>query len=361
MCTLCSLNTTQPTDFAGRMVEMLNHAAIIQMISLGHRTGLFDGMIGFPPSTSQEIADSLGLEERYVREWLGAMATGHIVDHDPEAGTFWLPQDHADLLTRMSDHNMAVVAQFMPVLASVETDIVECFKEGGGVPYARYPRFHEVMAELSGMTIVSPLIDHVLPVSPGLVEQLDEGIDVLDVGCGRGMALVKMAERFPNSRFVGFDLSEEAVAFARECAIKHGLNNIRFEVRDLTTFHEPDSYDLVTAFDSIHDQADPASVLSGIAASLRQGGQFFMQDIGGASDIAGNMEVPLSPFMYTVSCMHCMTVSLAQGGVGLGAKWGEQLACTMLEDAGFDDVAVCRLEHDVLNAYYIARTENTAA
>lgn len=355
MCTLCSLNTTKPTDFAGRIVEMLNHAAIVQMISVGHRTGLFDGMIGFRPSTSQEIADSLGLNERYVREWLGAMVTGGIVDHDPEAGTFWLPEEHGDLLTRMSDNNMAVVAQFMPVLAGVESDIVECFRDGGGVPYSRYPRFHEVMAELSAMTIVSPLIDHVLPVSPGLVEQLDCGIDVLDVGCGRGLALIKMAQRFPESRFVGFDLSEDAIGFARERAADLGLTNIRFETRDLTAFSEPGSFDLITAFDAIHDQKDPSSVLAGVAASLRKGGRFLMQDIGGSSDIAGNMEVPLSPFMYTVSCMHCMTVSLAQGGVGLGAKWGEQLAGEMLAQAGFGQVEVCRLEHDVLNAYYIAQ------
>ncbi|MCA9299581.1 MAG: hypothetical protein KDA28_10970, partial [Phycisphaerales bacterium] len=155
MCTLCSIRTDTPTDFASRMVDILNHAGIVQMISVGHRTGLFDALDGDQPRTCADIASTHGFDERYVREWLGTMVTGGIVDHDPAQGTFWLPAEHADLLTRRSAHNLGLVTQFLPVLAGVEDQIVECFRQGGGVPYSAFPRFHDVMAEMSDMIVVS--------------------------------------------------------------------------------------------------------------------------------------------------------------------------------------------------------------
>lgn len=355
MCTLCSALPVGTADFSDRMADMLNHAAVVQMVSVGHRTGLFDAMDRIGPATVSGIAIEAGLNERYVREWLGAMVTGLVVDHDPEKDTFWLPGDHAAFLTRRAaPNNMAAVSQFVPVLAGVEDEIVECFRRGGGVPYESFPRFHEVMAEESGQTVLGHLFESILPLVPGIEDRLASGIDVLDVGCGRGLALLAMAERFPASRFRGWDLSPEAIAFGTEQAENRGLDNIVFEARDLTGFAQPEAFDFITAFDAIHDQKDPASVLRGVARSLRRGGVFLMQDIAGSSDIAGNIGKPFSPFMYTISCMHCMTVSLAQGGVGLGAKWGEQLARTMLFEAGFREIETRRFEHDPMNAYYVA-------
>ena len=356
MCTTLCSKQVSTEGFAERVVGMLNSAALVQMISIGHRTGLFDVMDRLPPSTSAQIAGAAGLYERYVREWLGAMVTGGIVDHDPVARTFELPAEHAALLTRRAaPDNLAVTTQFLPLLAQVEDRVVECFNHGGGVPYAAYPRFHEVMAEESDQTVIGGLFDHILPLAPDLETRLAEGIDVLDVGCGRGRAMLAMAQRFPRSRFAGYDLSEEAIVYARRQAAERGLDNVRFEVRDLSSFAEPGRFDLITAFDAIHDQAAPADVLRGIAHSLRTGGLFLMQDIAGASDIASNMDAPLAPFTYTISCMHCMTVSLAQGGAGLGAAWGEELAGQMLREAGFTDITVQHLEHDIINAYYLAR------
>ena len=240
------------------------------------------------------------------------------------------------------------------MLGGVEDEVVRCFREGGGVPYASYPRFHEVMAEESDQTVAAALLEHILPLAPGLIERLESGIDALDVGCGRGHAVLALAARFPRSRFVGVDLSEEAIAHARALAEKQGLTNASFEARDLTGFAPERTFDLVTAFDAIHDQKDPASVLAGVARAVAPGGLFLMQDIAGSSDVSKNIGGPLSTFIYTISCMHCMTVSLAQGGVGLGAAWGEELAESMLRDAGFREVTVNRLEHDVMNAFFIA-------
>jgi 2-polyprenyl-3-methyl-5-hydroxy-6-metoxy-1,4-benzoquinol methylase len=315
---------------------------------------LFDAMVGLQPSTSEQIATAAGLKERYVREWLAAMVVGRIVEHNPEDETYYLPQEHAAFLTRVaSPDNIAVTAQLIPLMGSVEDGIVESFKNGGGVPYSAFPRFHEVMAEDSGQTVVAALTDHILPLVPGLIKRLESGIEVLDVGCGSGRALNLMARMFPNSRFVGYDFSEEAIARARTEAKEHGTTNVRFEVKDAAVLDEKARYDLITTFDAIHDQADPAAVLKGIAAALKEDGVYLMQDIAGSSHLHNNLDHPIAPLLYTVSTMHCMTVSLAQGGEGLGTMWGEEKAREMLEEAGFKKVEVKQLPHDIFNNYFI--------
>jgi SAM-dependent methyltransferase len=133
------------------------------------------------------------------------------------------------------------------------------------------------------------------------------------------------------------------------------LRNARFEDRDAATLDGDPSFDFITTFDSIHDQADPAAVLRGIAHSLNHGGSYLCVDIAASSDVADNATHPAGPFLYAFSTMHCMTVSLAGGGAGLGSVWGEQLAVRMLAEAGFGDVDVRRVEGDFINNYYICR------
>jgi 2-polyprenyl-3-methyl-5-hydroxy-6-metoxy-1,4-benzoquinol methylase len=349
-----TINLAKAEAFADQMLDTLNKAAAALMISVGHRTELFDTLADLPPATSERVAKAAGLNESYVREWLGAMVTARIVDYDPAGGTYFLPREYAAFLTRAaSPNNLAATAQFIPVLASVENEIVESFRNGGGVPYSSYPRFHEVMAEESNQTVVAGLVDAILPLVPGLIEDLREGIDVMDVGCGRGRALILMARTFPKSRFTGYDFSEEAIADAGAEAARHELANIRFEARDVARIDEPARFDLITAFDAIHDQAAPREVLEAIARALRPGGVFLMQDIRASSHVHKNIDHPLGTFTYTVSCLHCMTVSLALGGEGLGAAWGEEKALELLADAGFGNVEVRRLQHDIINNYYV--------
>ncbi len=337
-------------QMAGRLMGMYNEAAAALMVSLGHRSGLFDAMAGGPPATAAGVAARAGLNERYVREWLGAMVLAGVVEHDAEGATFWLPEGHAACLTRAaSPNNLAATAQWFAVLAGVEDRVLEAFRHGRGVPYAAYGRFHEVMAEESGQTVVAALEAHILPLVPGLADRLRAGIDVLDVGCGAGRAVKELARLFPASRLRGIDLSHEAVEAARRDAPA----NARFEQGDAA--EAGGAYDLVTAFDAIHDQARPAEVLAAIARMLRPGGVFLMQDIKASSRLEHNHGHPLGAFLYTVSCMHCMSVSLACGGPGLGATWGKETALRMLGEAGFTDVRVEELPHDPINYYYIAR------
>jgi SAM-dependent methyltransferase len=338
------------------MLGALNGAALALMTSIGHRTGLFDVMSGMRPATSAEIADEAGLDERYVREWLGAMLASGVVEYDAPGASFALPREHAALLTRAArPDNMAATCQWIPVLGSVEDRILECFERGGGVPYSAYARFHAVMAEESDQTVVAALVERIVPLVPGLPDRLEGGIDLLDVGCGSGRALCHLAAAYPKSRFTGYDISEQAIALARAEARERGLANARFAVRDAAALCHAADFDCVTAFDAIHDQARPDRVLRGIADALRPDGVFLLQDIGGTSDVAMDAANPLATFLYTISCLHCMTVSLEAGGMGLGAMWGEAVARRMLAEAGFAKIDVRRLPHDAMNLYYVAR------
>jgi 2-polyprenyl-3-methyl-5-hydroxy-6-metoxy-1,4-benzoquinol methylase len=349
-------NETKAMAFAEEMVQVVNHGAIALMVSIGHRTGLFDAMSQLPAVTLQTLVKATGLQERYVKEWLGAMVTGRIVDYSPETQTYRLPAEHAAFLTRAAkSNNIGAFTQYIAVLGTVEDQIVECFEQGGGVPYSQYARFHQVMAEDSGQNVVAMLEEAILPLVPGLIDRLRQGIRVLDVGCGSGRAMNRLARLFPNSQVKGYDISEQAIATARAEAASQGLTNVQFVVQDAAQIQDIQEYDLITTFDAVHDQARPDLVLEAIARALRPDGVYLMQDIRASSYVERNLDNPLAPFTYTISCMHCMTVSLAAGGMGLGAAWGEEKALEMLADAGFVDTVVTQLDHDVANNYYISR------
>lgn len=354
--------TTQQIDpakaeaFAGQMMGMLNGAMLSLLLSVGHRTGLLDAMAPLDPATSEEIAKAAGLNERYVREWLGGMATGRIVEYEPSARTFRLPAEHAAFTTtEAGPDNLAYFAQYIALSGMVEDQIVDCFRNGGGVPYSAYPKFQELQGGESAALYDAALVPVILPLADGLVERLNSGIDVADLGCGKGHAVNVMAKAFPNSRFTGYDFSEEGVEAGRREAADWGLANAKFEVADVAALEQTDAYDLVTAFDSIHDQAAPRAVLANAYRSLRPGGVFLVMDIAASSELHENMEHPVAPLLYAISTLHCMTVSLAQGGEGLGTVWGEQKAVELIGEAGFEHIETKHLEGDFFHVFFVAR------
>ena len=354
--TTMELDKAKAEAFGGQMVGILNHGLLAFMTSIGHRTGLFDRMSEMAPSTSQQIADAASLNERYVREWLGSMVTGRIIEYDPANGTYRLPPEHAASLTRAAGPgNLANTLQLMSLMGNVEDKIVDCFRKGGGVPYSEYPKFQQLMGEMSADIFDATLVDVTLPLAPGLVERLQSGIDVADVGCGEGHAINLMAKAFPNSRFIGYDFSEQGIGAGKAEAKAWGLTNADFEVKDAAALPDSRNFDLITAFDVIHDQAQPRRVLKGIADSLKFNGVFLCVDIAASSNLGENMEHPLGPMLYSVSTLHCMTVSLALNGEGLGAVWGTQKAKELLNEAGFRQIDIKSVEGDIFNAYYIAR------
>jgi len=360
MSVLAAETTTFDQDraetFAESIGDVLSSGAVAVMISIGHRTGLFDVMASLPPATSDEIARQATLAERYVREWLAVMVTGRVVDYDPAHRTYSLPPEHAACLTRQAPlGNLAVYGQHVAIMGAVQDRILACFETGEGTTYDDYPCFHQIMSEDSGQTVTDQLFDGVLALADGIEARLEQGIDVLDAGCSRGSALIAMAQRFPASRFTGYDLCEDAIAFAKETAQAAGLENIRFEVKDLTGFDEVARYDFVTSFDAVHDLKDPEVLVRSLCAALRPGGVYLMQDIGGSAKLENNMDFPMASLLYAVSCTHCTPVSIGQGGAGLGTMWGWETAEALLRSVGFETIERHAMPHDPMNVWFVSR------
>jgi SAM-dependent methyltransferase len=350
------IDRTAAEAFAGKMVGIINSSFLGLLTSVGYRTGLFDAMAKLPASTSEEIAASAELNERYVREWLATMTVGRIVEYEAATKKYRLPPEHAASLTAAAGPgNLASNLLVVSLMGNVEDEVVDSFRNGGGVPYSSYGKFHPMMAAMSGQVFDATLVGSTLPLVPGLVEHLKAGIDVADIGCGSGHAINLMAQEFPNSRFTGLDFSEEGVAAGRAEADEMGNANASFEVADASLTNRPEAFDFITTFDSIHDQAQPRKVLANIAKALRPDGTYLMVDIKADSEVQNNMNHPLAPYLYGISTLHCMTVSLALDGEGLGTMWGEQKALELLREAGFGEVMVESVEGDIFNSFYICR------
>ncbi|MCC5809232.1 MAG: class I SAM-dependent methyltransferase [Ectothiorhodospiraceae bacterium] len=334
---------------------MIDAGAAAVMMAIGHRTGLFNIMATLPPSSSETIAREAGLAERYVREWLAVMVVSRVVAYDPRQVAYHLPEEHAASLTRDGVlGNLAVYAQNISLLGQMQERLLTCFKTGEGLSYQDYPCFHQIMSEDSGQTVTAQLFDTVLPLVEGITQRLESGIDVLDAGCARGSALLAMAARFPNSRFVGYDLCADAIEFANRQALVARLRNISFETRDLSDYDERGRFDLITSFDAVHDQKDPQQLILSLHRALKPGGVYLMQDIGGSAHLENNMDFPMATLLYAISCAHCTPVSLGQGGLGLGTMWGWETAEAMLRSAGFTRVDRHVLPHDPMNVWFVA-------
>lgn len=359
-------STAGKDSFSDRMVEILNSGALNLALAIGYRTGLLDAMdLTENPQSAESIAKKTGLNLRYILEWLGIMVTGEIVELSaaPDGENLYcLPKHHADFLTRRSGNaNLGVYTQEMPLLTvSAMEAVIRGFETGDGVSYDNYPEFQAFMSQLANAKHVQGLVDRFLPaVDEGrLVERLQAGIRVCDLGCAEGVALMLMAKAYPRSRFIGIDISKEAIAKARKEMRRQQITNLDFLVQDAAFLADnsdlKESFDYVTAFDAIHDQTRPQDVLRGINHILVPRGLFSMVDIAARSQLTDNLDHPMGPFLYTVSLMHCLPVGLVGGGAGLGMMWGREKAVTMLEDAGFQKVEVLEMPDDPFNLHFFA-------
>ncbi|MBB4933161.1 SAM-dependent methyltransferase [Lipingzhangella halophila] len=354
-----TLDQARVEEFAGNVLETYTRSIVTLMIDLGYRTGLFESAAQ-GPTTSEGLAERAGLQERYVREWLAAMTTAGIVEFDATARTYTLPAEHAACLTGPGAANLAPLARVTTHLAEHVPRVASAFREGGGVPYSEYrPEFTNVMDSVSRNFFDEHLVERVVPLAPGLPERLAAGARVADVGCGTGHAVVLLAKAFPGSTFVGYDLAEDAIAQARAEAAEAGADNAYFEVRDAAKLTADPPYDAVLTFDCIHDQADPAGVLERINAMLVPGGNYVMMEPAASSLLEENVANPVAPLLYGVSTLHCMTVSLASGGVGLGTAWGAQMTREYLAHAGFGPVLAYDAPDDPLDTIFVTHKPET--
>lgn len=342
--------------FGQRMEELFNQIGLAFMLEIGQSTGLLESLAGLPPSTSAQIAQAAGLNERYVREWLFCLAAAEVVDYQSEGATFHLPQEHGVWLSSTGEQpNIALEMGVLESFQRVAPQVAACFRQGGGVPYSRHTHFHQMMGRSRGAFFEAALLAHLLPLLPGAAEALEAGARLADFGCGNGRVLTLLAQRFPHSTFYGYDISPEYIAQARDAASRLRLGNVLFHLADFGQTDVRKAFDFALAFDSIHDLARPAEGLQAIVRALKPDGRLLMQEFAASSRLEENLDHPIGTWLYAQSVMYCMTVSLSQGGAGLGCMWGRERALELLAEVGFAEVLVKRSEADPYSDYFVAR------
>jgi SAM-dependent methyltransferase len=339
-------------EFVGKVVGDTVGLTNTVLAWMGDELGLWKELAARGATTTADLATKLGLAERPVREWLHAMTAAGYLVHRAEAKTFELPPEHVPVLAQESGPVFfgGVHQEILGLLRPIDR-IVESFRTGRGVPQSAYPDMaYDGMDRFTAGWFENLLLPVWIP-AVGLAEQLEAGIDVADVGCGRGRALVKMAKAFPKSRFVGFDVYSPNVAKAKKLAAEEGVaDRVRFVELDAAE-GLPAKYDLVTTFDVIHDAVDPRGLLRSIRKSLKSDGKYLCLDINCAPKLEQNVG-PLGSLFYGFSILYCMTTSLAHGGAGLGTCGLHEPKLQELGgEAGFKEIRRVPLENPFNNLY----------
>jgi uncharacterized protein YndB with AHSA1/START domain/2-polyprenyl-3-methyl-5-hydroxy-6-metoxy-1,4-benzoquinol methylase len=341
--------------FAGRVMGDLGAAMGSLLAALGVRLGLFGGLAA-GPADSAELAERTGLAERYVTEWAWGMVSAGYLRHDRASGRFTLPAEHGAVLAyEGSPLNLAAGYGLLTPMATMLDEVAEAFRSGKGIPADRYPgALYAAMEAMSAQWLDGMLVDQWLPAVDGLTRTLRRGATVADVGAGGGRALVTLARRFPDSRFIGYDLHQPNVERASAAAASEGLDDrVRFVAADAADALDG-PVDLVTMFDVLHDAPDPARLLATAHAALAPArGVLLVLESKGAADPEDNAG-PLGQILYATSALYCLPSALAAGGPGLGTLGLPYPELTRLAGAaGFstDEVPV----RNPMQALYVLR------
>lgn len=303
---------------------------------IGDKMGLFKAMMNAGPLTVAQLAEKSQLNERYVREWLGAMAAAHYVEYDPKAETYLLtPEYAAALADEDSPFFIASYFQMAQAAVTVAPKVAAAFKTGGGVTQAEYPQsFFEAAERNSRTRYQHKLLRKWIPAMPQVVESLKAGGHGADVGCGGGRAAIMIATAFPQARMTGYDVHGESIERARRNAQDAGVaDRVTFEVANGSQLPER-SFDFVSTFDVVHDSVDPVGLMSGIRRALKPDGTYLVQEVNVSNQVGENLR-PMGKMVYSVSTLYCMTTSLAHGGAGIGVAMGEPKARELANSAGF--------------------------
>lgn len=346
-----------PAAFAADLLRWLNAATVVLAIDAGHRAGALDALGTHGPATSAELAAAADLSERQLREWLDLLTSAAVVAYDPATRRYHLPPGPLMCLTGDTAFNLAPVTAGLAMIARHVDAVASTIRNGGGISYDAYrPEFTDFMDRSNRARYDALLIDGYIAPIQGLVERLRAGVRVIDIGCGSGHVVNLLARAFPASRFTGYDLAEDALTAARDEATAYAVDNVRFERLDVAQLPVDRQVDVVLAFDSVHDQVDPQAVLSRARQVLVDDGVFVMVDARASSYVENNIGTPTGTYVYGASLFHCMQVSLAEDGAGLGTAWGTELATAMLTEAGFSRVDLYDAPPmDILNVIYACR------
>ena len=326
--------------FMGQVVTDMGAIISAPLMALGDRLGLYRGMAGAGPLTSQELADKVGIAERPLREWLRNQAAGGYVSYDPDADTYSLPAEHA-LALADEDSPLYVLGIFDSVAAlyAKESEIEDAFRTGEGMGWHEHDhRLFRGTERFFRPGYRAHLVPEWIPALDGVQEKLEAGAKVADIGCGHGASTIIMAQAFPNSEFFGFDYHDASIEQARKRAADEGLGDrISFGVAPAKSF-PGEEYDLVCVFDCLHDMGDPLGAATHIHEVLATDGTWMIVEPYAKDTVEENLN-PVGRVFYGASTVICTPASLAQEvGLALGAQAGEAQLASLITEAGFSRV-----------------------
>ncbi|XP_022097368.1 uncharacterized protein LOC110982906 [Acanthaster planci] len=346
-------------EFSSRLLHQISGGLACLGIAMGMQTGLFEVMIslGGEPKTSQEIADAANLRERYVREWLGCMAVSDIVTYDPAHETYWLPAHRMGIL------RPGMLSMAIPSLSGGFFEVSECFKKNGpaGVEYDQYPKFDEVLDKLHEPFFRDQFLQEFIPSMPKLLQQLKQGIQVLEVGCCEGDSLRMLASRFPNSFVYGLDISQAVIKEAEAKTRRMGLTNVEFVCMDVCRMPADWTwkFDYIFIYFVLHDLSYPTTALREMYRVLKPGATLSVVDTVTHTRLQDNIRDEDKAYVltqFTLSLMNCLPVSLHPGdGAGLGAMWGREKAIAMLEGENFEVVSISATNAQLNGLHYLCK------
>jgi 2-polyprenyl-3-methyl-5-hydroxy-6-metoxy-1,4-benzoquinol methylase len=330
-----TVNEDKLNAFLGKAVGDLGASVSAVLMLIGDELGLYSAL-GEQRLSPEQLAQKTGTNERYVREWLANQAAGGYIEYDQPSETYYMNEEQALCL---ADPNGPVdlpgAYQIVRDLFHVRERAVENFRSGKGMEWGEHhPCLFEGTERFFRAGYNANLVSSWLPALDGVVEKLNTGARVADIGCGHGASTILMAHAFPNSQFVGIDYHQPSIETARERAAKAGVENASFEVADATSYRG-DDYDLIAFFDSLHDMADPSEAARHARAALKPDGHCLLVEPSAGDNVADNLN-PVGRLYYGASSLICVPVSLARRGPALGAQAGERrLRKVMVDDGGF--------------------------
>jgi SAM-dependent methyltransferase len=351
------LDMEKTMAFAGRLLHDYGTANLAGLTYIGDKLGLFQSLAESGSVTVEMLAEQTGYVERYLEEWLSAMACAGYVEYDRIKHTFTLPLEHAACLAN-PDHPAYLGSAFgmIPTFIENAPRVAEAFIKGGGVPQHCYgEEFWCGFERMTRATFLNNLNQVWIPAMPDIDQKLKDGGSVADVGCGNGQALLILHQGYPKAHCTGYDNYELAIENANARAQSAGIHGqVRYKFLNVVQ-GLPELYDLITTFDVVHDMVDPVGALKSIRAALKPGGAYLMGEFNFASDLAGNIDHPLGLglFGYTASTLYCMTTSLSQNGAGIGTVMGEEKARQLAVEAGFTQFKVLPIQNPLQKLYEI--------
>jgi 2-polyprenyl-3-methyl-5-hydroxy-6-metoxy-1,4-benzoquinol methylase len=350
-----AIDQAKQEAFVGKVLADASGLTSTVLASIGDRLGLFKDLAANGPATSTQLAARAGINERYAREWLSGMATAGYLEYDATSSRFTLPPEHASALAEEGGpFFFGGVHQMLMGMTRPLDQLTEAFRHGGGVPQSAYDDdMWDGMERFTVGWFNNLLVQQWIPAMPDVQAKLEQGAEVVDVGCGRGRALIKLAQAYPNSRYVGYDSFEPTIARATANAEAAGVaDRVRFEQLDASG-GLPEQYDVITTFDVVHDAVDPRGLLRAIRKALKPDGIYVCLDINCSEKLEENVG-PLGAFFYGASVLYCMTTSLAHDGEGLGTLGlHEPKVRELCAEAGFSSVQRVPLENPFNNLYEV--------